>query len=198
MHIVIIDTGCSNLFSVATAIHNLGYHSTISQDVNCISQADKLFLPGVGTAQSAMQQLNKKKIINLIKTCKQPILGICLGMQLFGSSSDENGGITTLNVINIPTKKINVNKLPLPHMGWNKVTVKNKHYLFHNIKNNNYFYFVHNYAMPLCNETIAKSHYGSSFTAAIAYKNFFGVQFHPEKSGYAGKQLIKNFLEIEI
>lgn len=196
MNIIIINTNCSNLFSVKTILNRLGYKSIITDDPEIINQGDKLFLPGVGNAAYAMYQLKKKKLISLITCCNQPILGICLGMQLFGSSSDEGNSIKTLNIINTPVKRIQSNTLPIPHMGWNNIIVLKEHCLFYGIKKNDYFYFAHSYAMNLCESTIAKVNYGQSFSAAIKYKNFFGVQFHPEKSSIPGQQLIKNFLEI--
>ncbi|QOI10995.1 imidazole glycerol phosphate synthase subunit HisH [Blochmannia endosymbiont of Colobopsis nipponica] len=192
---VIINTGCSNLFSISTAIRNLGHRAIISKNANDILKANKLFLPGVGSVKTAMQELTKNKLIKLIKDCKQPILGICLGMQLLGISSEENNGTQTLGIINTLTKKIENYGLPIPHIGWNKIKIKNQHCLFHKIKDD-YFYFVHSYAMPICDSTIATTCHGHSFTAVIKHKNFFGVQFHPEKSGKIGKQLLKNFLEI--
>lgn len=197
MKIVIIDTKCSNLLSITTAIKKIGFYPTISNDVNVISQADKLFLPGVGSAQSAMKQLNKEKIVNIIKKHNKPILGICLGMQLLSKKSEENKKTNTLGIIDIETKRIQNNKLPLPHMGWNKIKILKKHNLFNNIHDANaYFYFAHSYAIPICDVTIASTYYNHLFTSVLMYKNFFGVQFHPEKSGKIGKQLLKNFLEI--
>lgn len=196
MNIVIINTNCSNLFSVKNMLNKLGCKSIISDDPNIIRQADKLFLPGVGTAESVMCQLKKKKLASFIKHCTQPILGICLGMQLFGSSSDEGNNVKTLNVINVPVKQIKSDSLPVPHMGWNNIVILKEHFLFYGIKKNHYFYFAHSYAMSLCRSTIAQVNYGQSFSAVIKYKNFFGVQFHPEKSSIPGQQLIKNFLEM--
>lgn len=196
MNIVIINTNCANLFSVKTMLNKLGYKSTISDDLNIICQADKLFLPGVGTAKFVMNQLKKKKLIQFITNCTRPILGICLGMQLFGSSSDEGNNTPTLNIIPHLVKRIKSDTLPIPHMGWNNIIILKKHFLFYGIKENHYFYFAHSYAMPLCNSTIAQVNYDQPFSAAIEYKNFFGVQFHPEKSSIPGQQLIKNFLEV--
>lgn len=196
MNIVIINTNCANLFSVKTMLNRLGYKPTITDDPKIISQADKLFLPGVGSAISVMYQLEKKKLISLITCCNQPILGICLGMQLFGSSSDEGNNVKTLNIIQVPVKRIQSDTLPIPHMGWNNIIILKEHFLFYGIKKNHYFYFAHSYAMGLCESTIAQVNYGQSFSAVIKHKNFFGVQFHPEKSSIPGQQLIKNFLEI--
>ena len=196
MNVVILDTGCANLASVTYAVRRLGYDPVVSRDAEVVLHADKLFLPGVGTAQAAMDQLTTRDLIPLIKACTQPVLGICLGMQLLGSASDENGGIDTLNIIPSAVKKMQDRGLPLPHMGWNQVTPQAGHRLFQGIDEGAYFYFVHGYAMPVCANTIAQAEYGEAFTAAVQKDNFYGVQFHPERSGAAGAQLLKNFLEM--
>ncbi|QZN94162.1 imidazole glycerol phosphate synthase subunit HisH [Symbiopectobacterium purcellii] len=196
MNVVILDTGCANLASVTYAVRRLGYDPVVSRDAEVVLRADKLFLPGVGTAQAAMDQLTARDLIPLIKACTQPVLGICLGMQLLGAASDENGGIDTLNIIPVAVKKMQDRGLPLPHMGWNQVTPQAGHRLFQGIDEGAYFYFVHGYAMPVCVNTIAQAEYGEAFTAAVQKDNFYGVQFHPERSGAAGAQLLKNFLEM--
>ena len=196
MNVVIMDTGCANLSSVNYAIQRLGYQPVVSRDADVVLRADKLFLPGVGTAQAAMDQLEQRDLIDLIKACTQPVLGICLGMQLLASSSEENGGVPTLGIIDTPVIKMEDRGLPLPHMGWNQVTANADSHLFRGIADDAYFYFVHGYAMPVCTDTIAQANYGEPFTAAVAKDNFFGVQFHPERSGAAGAQLLKNFLEM--
>lgn len=196
MNVVILDTGCANLSSVNYAVQRLGYQPEVSRDPEIVLRADKLFLPGVGTAQAAMEQLVQRDLIALIKACTQPVLGICLGMQLLAASSEENGGINTLGIIDAPVKQMNDLGLPLPHMGWNQVTSQAGNHLFRGIEDGAYFYFVHSYAMPICSSTIAQANYGEAFTAAVQKDNFFGVQFHPERSGAAGAQLLKNFLEM--
>ncbi|QOL14461.1 imidazole glycerol phosphate synthase subunit HisH [Dickeya dianthicola] len=196
MNVVILDTGCANLSSVMYAVKRLGYDPRVSREPDVVLRADKLFLPGVGTAQAAMGQLVDRQLIDLIKACTQPVLGICLGMQLLGSRSDENGGVQTLGIINTPVVQMADHGLPLPHMGWNQVTPQAGHRLFRDIPDGSYFYFVHGYAMPVCATTIAQCHYGDAFTAAVQKDNFYGVQFHPERSGAAGAQLLKNFLEM--
>lgn len=196
MNVVILDTGCANLSSVNYAVQRLGYQPVVSRDADVVLRADKLFLPGVGTAQAAMDQLEQRDLIDLIKACTQPVLGICLGMQLLASSSEESGGVPTLGIIDTPVIKMEDRGLPLPHMGWNQVTANADSHLFRGIPEDAYFYFVHGYAMPVCADTIAQARYGEPFTAAVAKDNFFGVQFHPERSGAAGAQLLKNFLEM--
>ncbi|MDI6636888.1 imidazole glycerol phosphate synthase subunit HisH [Pantoea dispersa] len=196
MNVVILDTGCANLSSVKWAIERLGYTPEVSRDPDVVLRADKLFLPGVGTARAAMDQLQKRELIELVKACTQPVLGICLGMQLLGRGSDENGGVSTLGIVDEPVSLMDTRGLPLPHMGWNQITAQAGNHLFRNIPDGSYFYFVHSYAMPVNAATIAQCDYGLPFTAALQKDNFFGVQFHPERSGKAGAQLLKNFLEM--
>ncbi len=196
MNVVILDTGCANLLSVKSSIRRLGYDPVVSRDADIVLRADKLFLPGVGTAQAAMDQIRERDLLELIQACTQPVLGICLGMQILGSQSDENQGITTLGIIDEPVLKMTDFGLPLPHMGWNRVYPKAGDRLFRDIEDGEYFYFVHSYAMPVCANTIAQTSYGEPFTAAVQKDNFYGVQFHPERSGAAGAKLLKNFLEM--
>ena len=196
MNVVILDTGCANLSSVKWAVERLGYTPDVSRDPDVVLRADKLFLPGVGTARAAMNQLEERDLVDLIKACTQPVLGICLGMQLLGSSSEENGGISTLGIIDAECGLMDTRGLPLPHMGWNQITAQAGNHLFRGIDEESYFYFVHSYAMPVNASTIAQCDYGQPFTAAVQKDNFYGVQFHPERSGKAGAQLLKNFLEM--
>ncbi|WP_075180905.1 imidazole glycerol phosphate synthase subunit HisH [Pantoea sp. 1.19] len=196
MKVVILDTGCANLSSVKWAVQRQGYTPEVSRDADVVLRADKLFLPGVGTAQAAMDQLRERELIELIKACTQPTLGICLGMQLLGSNSDENGGVPTLGIVPHPVQQMADRGLPLPHMGWNQIQPQAGHHLFRGIDERAWFYFVHSYAMPVNEYTVAQCQYGDPFTAAVQKDNFYGVQFHPEKSGQAGAQLIKNFLEM--
>ncbi|SEL70315.1 glutamine amidotransferase [Kosakonia sacchari] len=198
MSVVILDTGCANLNSVKSAIARHGYEPLVSRDPDVVLRADKLFLPGVGTAQAAMDQLRERELIDLVKACTQPVLGICLGMQLLGRFSEENKGVDLLGIIDhdVPKMKDVGLPLPLPHMGWNQVYPKAGNRLFQGIDDGAYFYFVHSYAMPVNENTIAQCQYGEAFTAAVQKDNFYGVQFHPERSGRAGAQLLKNFLEM--
>ncbi len=196
MKVVILDTGCANLHSVKSAIQRHGYEPVVSREPDIVLHADKLLLPGVGTAQAAMQEVIARDLVPLIKACSQPVLGICLGMQLLGSRSDENKGIDMLGIIDEPILQMKSVDLPLPHMGWNRVYPKAGDHLFRGIEEGAYFYFVHSYAMPVCEYTIAQTHYGEAFTAAVKKDNFWGVQFHPERSGAAGARLLKNFLEM--
>ena len=200
-NVVIIDTGCANISSVRIAIERLGCAVTISRDADAILSADKVFLPGVGTAAAAMHNLHERDLIGLIKRINKPVLGICLGMQLLALKSFEDGaktgdGLDCLGLCNSTVNKMQTGDLPLPHMGWNTIAPIPKHPLFGGIDKNAHFYFVHSYAMPVCEDTIATCDYGGDFTAAVQNNNFYGVQFHPERSSTAGAQLIANFLNL--
>ncbi|MFC0322453.1 imidazole glycerol phosphate synthase subunit HisH [Gallibacterium melopsittaci] len=192
--IIIIDTGCANLSSVKFAIERLGYQAEISRDLGKLEQADKLLLPGVGTANAAMENLQQRNLITTIKQLKQPVLGICLGMQLMTKFSQE-GNLATLNLIDGQTEKLPDTGLPLPHMGWNQVKFIENQPLFDGIPNGSYFYFVHSFAVLPNQHTIATCEYGVPFSAALNNGNFYGVQFHPERSGKVGAQLLRNFIE---
>ena len=193
-NLVIIDTGCANLSSVKFAFDRLNIQAEISRDLAKIKLADKLLLPGVGTAIAAMKNLQDRQLIETIQNATQPMLGICLGMQLMTEFSTE-GNVETLRLMNGKTELIPNTGLPLPHMGWNRVRYSADHPLFAGIEQDSHFYFVHSYAVLPNENTIATSNYGVDFSAAIASKNFYGVQFHPERSGKNGAQLLKNFVE---
>ena len=192
--ITIIDTACANLSSVKFAFDRLGYATEITSDLNKIKSADKLILPGVGTAIAAMKNLQDRGLVEVIQNLTQPVLGICLGMQLMTAFSEE-GNVATLSLMLSQTALIPDTGLPLPHMGWNKVRYTPDHPLFAGVEQDSHFYFVHGYAVQPNENTIATSCYGVDFSAAIANKNFYGVQFHPERSGKNGALLLRNFVE---
>ncbi len=193
-NLIIIDTGCANLSSVKFAFDRLGVNAKISKDIQEIKSADKLLLPGVGTAIAAMDKLKERGLIDVIKNATQPMLGICLGMQLLTEYSTE-GNVQTLGVMDSRTEQIADTGLPLPHMGWNKVRYATDHPLFDGIAQDSHFYFVHSYAVLPNEHTIATTDYGVPFSSALGCQNFFGVQFHPERSGENGAKLLKNFVE---
>ncbi|MDR0247839.1 MAG: imidazole glycerol phosphate synthase subunit HisH [Burkholderiales bacterium] len=200
MRAVILDTGCANLASLRYAVQRLGYAVEISGEEAVIRAADRLFLPGVGTAQAAMRELRARGLVELIRSCTQPVLGICLGMQLLGSQSEESTEeqVALLGVIEASVQRMGKKlprELPLPHMGWNVCAPKVEHPLFEGIDRNDYFYFVHGFAMPVGDWTIARGEYGDAFSAAVQRDHFYGVQFHPERSGRAGARLLRNFME---
>lgn len=196
MKIVILDTSCGNFYSLQSTIKKIGFSSQITNKKDLILNADKIFLPGVGSADSIIKKLKNDNLIKLIQNCKKDILGICLGMQILGKYSEENEGIYTLGIFNYSVNLMNNKYKPIPHMGWNKVNNIISSPLFHNINQNSYFYFSHSYHVNINNYTIATTNYENKFSSVVKKKNFFGVQFHPERSGINGIQLIKNFLNI--
>lgn len=199
---VIVDTGCANLSSVKFAVERLGFKALITDDLDTIKSADKVILPGVGNAKHAMANIVKKDLVATLQQLEQPVLGFCLGMQLMTQSSsesslsDQNEIIDCLNVIPTEVLPLEANGLRLPHMGWNTLTTVTDHPVFAGIEPGEYFYFVHSFAAPVSEYTVASCQYGSDFSAAIAHNNFIGCQFHPERSGSAGSKIIKNFLEL--
>jgi glutamine amidotransferase len=195
--IVIVNTGCANISSVRFALERLGVEVEVSDDKQIIIGADKVFLPGVGTASAAMASIKQKALIETLQELTQPVLGVCLGMQLMVDSSAENkqGDIPCLSLMPGHVARMQANGLRLPHMGWNTVTHKNDG-LFKGIPQNTYFYFVHSFAIPEYEHTLARCTYGNTFSAAINKNNFYGVQFHPERSGEAGAQLLTNFVNL--
>ncbi len=199
-NLVIIDTGCANLSSVRMAIERLGVPAKVSRDPAEIRSADKLILPGVGTAKAAMHNLQERELVDLICNARQPLLGFCLGMQMLAQASEEHMGgesdIGCLGIVPGKVKLMQVGDLRLPHMGWNQVEHDGSHPLFAGIPSGSYFYFVHSYALEVTEATLATCDYGGRFTAVVGKDNFFGAQFHPERSGKVGARLIQNFLAL--
>ena len=194
---VIIDTGCANISSLKFALERLTGSVHVTDKPESILTADRVFLPGVGTANYAMSILEQKGLSQVIQKLTQPVLGICLGMQMLTTSSSE-GNTGCLNLIPGEVRGLQAQGLRLPHMGWNTLAEVADHPLFSGIPKDEYFYFVHSYAAGLSQWTIASCEYGNRFSAALAHKNFMGVQFHPERSGQRGSHLLKNFLELRL
>ncbi|EAH5983032.1 imidazole glycerol phosphate synthase subunit HisH [Campylobacter upsaliensis] len=191
MKLYIIDTACANLASLKFSLERLAYKAEISRDLKELEKADKLFLPGVGTAATAMRNLEKFGLCEFIKSTQKPLLGICLGMQILGDFSEELEQ-KTLGIMPFKTLKFEEKEgFSLPHMGWNEI--KSEDTLFKGL-NEAYFYFVHSYCVGLNDYTIATCEYSKPFSAAVKKGNFYGVQFHPERSGEAGELLLKNFI----
>lgn len=197
---VIIDTGCANLSSVRYAFERICDHVIVSDNHDVIKAATRVVLPGVGTAGAAMASLKDKSLVELIQGLTQPVLGVCLGMQMMTQVSKERGGRAVdcecLGVIPTDVEELDSQGQPLPHMGWNQITPSN-HPLFTGIPAGSYLYFVHSYRVPLSDYTIARCEYGETFSAAIAKDNFMGVQFHPEKSAAIGSKILSNFLALD-
>ncbi len=193
MKIVIIDYGAGNIQSIIFAIKRLGYDAVLSHDAKEIQEADKVIFPGVGEASSAMAKLRSSGLDTIIPTLKQPVLGICLGMQLMCHSSEE-GNTQGLGIFNLDVKKFS-NQVKVPQIGWNQITDL-KTDLFKGIPDKSYIYLVHSFYAPLGQETIASSEYGLEYSAALQKENFYGVQFHPEKSSDIGSTILNNFLTV--
>lgn len=193
MKIVIINYGAGNIQSIKFALKRLGVEAILSDNETEIRKADKVIFPGVGEASSAMEKLKSSGLDKVITTLKQPVLGICLGMQLLCNSSEE-GNTKGLGVFDVDVVKFSKN-VKVPQIGWNQIS-NLKSGLFKNVTENEFMYLVHSYYAPLCEEAIAATEYGIQYASALKKNNFYGVQFHPEKSSTAGEQILKNFLEL--
>ena len=193
MKIAIIDYGAGNIQSIQFALERLGFEGILTNDVAMIQSADKVIFPGVGEASSAMKKLKASGLAEIIPNLTQPILGICLGMQLMCNSSEE-GNTKGLGIFDVNVQRFS-NAVKVPQMGWNTIT-NLKTDLFKNTKENEYMYLVHSYYAPKCAEMIASTNYEFEYASALQKNNFYGVQFHPEKSGKAGEQILKNFLTL--
>jgi len=193
MDIVIIDYGAGNIQSIKFALERLGYKGVLSHDSNEIVEADKVIFPGVGEASRAMKKLKENGLDEFIPTLKQPVLGICLGMQLLCNSTEENN-TKGLGVFDVEIIKFS-SKVKVQQIGWNTI-YDLKSPLFKGIKENEYMYSVHSYYAKKGDETIATTNYENEYAAALQKDNFYGVQFHPEKSGLMGEKILNNFLEL--
>lgn len=192
--IALIEYGAGNLKSVANALDDLQAEYLITNKIEEINSSDKIIFPGVGEAASAMGKLKEKNIVDVIKSTQKPLLGICLGMQLLATFSEERK-TKCLDIVQVIVKQFDSSKVKVPHMGWNKVEYKTVNKLFSDVKSGENFYFANSFYVPITEFTIASTNYDIVFSSAINKGNFFGVQFHPEKSGKAGLQVLKNFIE---
>ncbi|MBD8348386.1 imidazole glycerol phosphate synthase subunit HisH [Dysgonomonas sp. HGC4] len=196
MGIVIIKYNAGNIFSVDSAMKRLGVDAIVTDDKDLIRKADKVIFPGVGEASTTMKYLRENGLDSLIKDLKQPVLGICLGMQLMCKHSEE-GNADCLDIFDVNVKRFIPQKHEdkIPHMGWNTITdVKNP--LFDTTLENQYVYFVHSYYVPINSNTAATTDYILPFSAALHTQNFYATQFHPEKSGSVGEHILTNFLKL--
>ncbi|MEC9376199.1 MAG: imidazole glycerol phosphate synthase subunit HisH [Pseudomonadota bacterium] len=195
-NVVIIDSGGANIASLKFALERIGGLCELTSDPATIEKASRVILPGVGAADDAMQKLRSKGLDRLLQTLKQPVLGICLGMQLLMEASDEDN-VECLGIINGKARLFDTSpETPVPHMGWNDLKISNRSKLLKGINDGSYFYFVHSFAIDLIPATIAISDYGRNFSAVIQQENFMGTQFHPERSGPHGSLLLQNFLRM--
>ncbi|PIF34634.1 glutamine amidotransferase [Flavobacterium sp. 9] len=193
MKIVIINYGAGNIQSIMFAIERLGFKAVLSNNPDEILAADKVIFPGVGEASSAMKKLKESGLDSLIPNLKQPVLGICLGMQLMCKSSEE-GNTKGLGIFDVDVIKF-TSKVKVPQMGWNQI-YDLKSDLFKGISENEFMYLVHSFYAPNCDEAIAVTDYELEYASALQKNNFYGTQFHPEKSGAVGEKILENFLKM--
>lgn len=194
--ITIVDSGGANISSILFAFERFGVKAKLSRDAEMIKKSSHIILPGVGAAATTMNCLKQYALFDVLRSLTQPVLGICLGMQiLFDFSAEEN--VECLNVIpGKITKLAGKKSLSVPHMGWNTLTIIKDNVLLKNISDQAYTYFAHSYFAPVSEYTTAITNYGETFTAAVQYKNFYGTQFHPERSSDVGMKIFQNFLEL--
>ena len=194
---MIVANGGANIASLQFALERLKVASAVSADAAEIRAASHVILPGVGAAADAMSRLRRNRLDTLIPTLEQPVLGICLGMQLMFEASEE-GDARCLGIIpGRATRFPPAAALPVPHMGWNTLDIRRPCPLLAGINDGDYAYFVHSYALDLSAATVASTRYGASFSACVQWRNFYGAQFHPERSAAVGARLLQNFLAID-
>ena len=194
--IVIVASGGANIASLQFALQRLEVDSVVSADAAEIRAASHVILPGVGAAADAMSRLRKSRLDTLIPTLEQPVLGICLGMQLLYEASQE-GDARCLGIIPGSASRLTeAPDRPVPHMGWNTLEIRRPCPLLAGLADGDHAYFVHSYALGLSTATIASTGYGAPFSACVQWRNFYGAQFHPERSAAVGARLLENFLAI--
>jgi len=194
MEVVLIDSGGANIGSVRYALERLGANATLTADPGTIAQAERVILPGVGAAGPAMARLRELGLVELIRELEQPLLGICLGMQLLFESSEEGEveclGLLPGRIARMPASA----EARVPHMGWNRLRSERDSPLLDGVANGARAYFVHSYAAPVTADTVATATHGAAFAAVVARGNCYGAQFHPERSAAVGSRLLENFL----
>ena len=192
--IAIIDSGGANIASLLYAFERLQQAATLTTDVATIRGAERVVLPGVGAARDAMQRLREHGLVDVIRGLTQPVLGICLGMQLLAEASEEED-VDCLGVIPGTATRLPADTTcPVPNMGWCPITVRRQHDLLTGLGDGDYFYFLHSYALPVSEYTLAEATHAQPFSAIIGHRNFTAAQFHPERSSANGSSLLQNFL----
>lgn len=196
MNVTIIKYNAGNLYSVDYALKRLGIEATITADAETIKRADKVIFPGVGEAETTMNYLRERNLDTLIKDLKQPVLGICLGMQLMCRHSEE-GNVDCLGIFDVDVKKFcpTRHEEKVPHMGWNTLTDTHSP-LFKGFTKEEFVYYVHSFYVPLNDFTIATTNYILPYSSALQKDNFYATQFHPEKSGEIGERILRNFIDL--
>ena len=195
--IAVIDSGVANLASVMAALQRLGADAIVTSDADVVGAADRVIFPGVGAAAAAMARLNARGLDARLRTLTRPVLGICLGMQLLFTGSEENGGTEGLGVLEGIVRRLPVPAhIIVPHMGWNTLKIETQHPLLKGVDDVDFVYFVHSYAAGAGKHTLASCYHGTRFSAVVGRDNFFGCQFHPERSGAVGGRVLQNFLEL--
>lgn len=196
MAVVLVDAGGTNIGSVRYALQRLGADAELTADAAVIRAADKVILPGVGAAGPGMARLRELGLVELMRSLTQPVLGVCLGMQLLYERSEE-GATECLGLIPATVRRFTeAPGLRVPHMGWNRLRGERDHPLIAGLGDDDWAYFVHSYAVPVGRDTLATADFGGAFSAVVARGNFHGMQFHPERSAAVGAKLLKNFLEL--
>jgi len=197
MALVVVDTGVANLASVEFAFERLGVKAVISDEPSVIRDASRVIIPGVGSAPFAMKKITDKGLTPVLKGLTQPVMGICLGMQLIFERLDEGPEpIEGLGLVPGRVSALDTAGLPSPHMGWNTLKVLEADPILDGISDEDYAYFVHSFAAPVTDITLASSEYGTAFSAVVRFGNVYGCQFHPERSSAAGSKILKNFLKV--
>ncbi len=196
MSVVLVDAGGTNIGSVRYALQRLGADAELTSEAAAIRAADKVILPGVGAAGPGMTRLRELGLVEVLRSLRQPVLGVCLGMQLLCTHSEE-GDTACLCLIPASVRRFaEAPGLRVPHMGWNEVSIRREHPLLAGLGEGEQAYFVHSYAVPVGDWTLATADYGGAFSAMVAHRNFHGMQFHPERSAGVGARLLKNFLDL--
>jgi glutamine amidotransferase len=194
IRLAIIDSGGANIASLQYAVDRLGIDSTITTDAQTLRAATHVILPGVGAAADCMDRLRSANLLDTIRSLRQPLLGVCVGMQLLFQCSDE-GNVDCLGLLPGRVQRFaERDGLPVPHMGWNQLEFTTPSPLLDDVASGDHVYFVHSYCVPVSDDTIATATYGERFTAMVARGKVFGAQFHPERSARAGALVLRNFL----